>query len=29
MDKYFGQMKHASQKFGVPIFFNETNCGEI
>jgi hypothetical protein len=29
MDKYFGQMKKASQKFGVPIFFNETNCGEI
>jgi hypothetical protein len=29
MDKYFGQMKHASQKFGVPIFLNEFNCGEI
>ena len=28
MDKYFGQMRHAAQKFGVPIFFNETNCGE-
>jgi hypothetical protein len=29
MDKYFNQMRHAAQKFGVPIFFNETNCGEI
>ena len=29
MDKYFGQMRHAAQKFGVPIFFNETNCGEV
>ena len=29
MDKYFGQMRKAATKFGVPIFFNETNCGEI
>jgi hypothetical protein len=29
MDKYFGQMRAAATKFGVPIFFNETNCGEI
>jgi hypothetical protein len=29
MDKYLGQMKAASKKFGVPIMFNETNCGEI
>ncbi len=29
MDKYLGQMRHAATKFGVPIFFNETNCGEI
>jgi len=29
MDKYLGQMRSASKKFGVPIFLNETNCGEI
>jgi hypothetical protein len=29
MDKYFGQMKKAATKFGVPIFLNEFNCGEI
>jgi hypothetical protein len=29
MDKYFGQMRAASKKFGVPVFLNETNCGEI
>ena len=29
MDKYFGQMRAASKKFGVPIFLNEINCGEI
>jgi flavin-binding protein dodecin len=29
MDKYFGQMRAAATKFGVPIFFNEVNCGEI
>jgi hypothetical protein len=29
MNKYLGQAKAASQKHGVPIFFNETNCGEI
>jgi hypothetical protein len=29
MDKYLGQARTASKKFGVPIFFNETNCGEI
>jgi Right handed beta helix region len=29
MDKYLGQMRKAATKFGVPIFFNETNCGEI
>jgi hypothetical protein len=29
MDKYLGQAKAASKKFGVPIFFNEVNCGEI
>lgn len=28
-DKYLGQMRTAANKFGVPIFFNETNCGEI
>jgi hypothetical protein len=29
MDKYMGQMRAASKKFNVPIFFNETNCGEV
>ena len=29
MDKYFTQMKKAATKFGVPIFVNEINCGEI
>jgi hypothetical protein len=29
MDKYLGQAKAASKKFGVPVFFNEVNCGEI
>jgi hypothetical protein len=29
MDKYFGQMKYAAQKYSVPIFLNEFNCGEI
>lgn len=29
MDKYLGQARKASVKFGVPIFLNETNCGEI
>jgi hypothetical protein len=29
MNKYLGQAKAASQKHGVPIFFNEVNCGEI
>jgi hypothetical protein len=29
MDKYFGQMRQAAQKHNVPIFYNETNCGEI
>ena len=29
MDKYLGQARAASKKFGVPIFFNEINCGEI
>lgn len=29
MDKYLGQMRKAATKFGVPIHFNETNCGEI
>jgi hypothetical protein len=29
MDKYLGQAKAASKKHGVPVFFNEVNCGEI
>jgi hypothetical protein len=29
MDMYFKQMRHAAEKYGVKIFFNETNCGEI
>jgi hypothetical protein len=29
MDKYLGQARTASKKFGVPVFFNEVNCGEI
>ena len=28
MDKYLGQMRTAATKYKVPIFFNETNCGE-
>jgi hypothetical protein len=29
MDKYLGQARSAARKFGVPVFFNEVNCGEI
>jgi hypothetical protein len=29
MNKYFGQMRTAATKYGVPIFLNEINCGEI
>jgi endoglucanase len=29
MDKYLGQAKAAAKKHGVPVFFNEVNCGEI
>jgi hypothetical protein len=29
MNKYLGQARHAATKFGVPVFFNEVNCGEI
>ena len=29
MDLYFGQMRTAARKYRVPIFLNETHCGEI
>jgi hypothetical protein len=29
MDLYLGQMRTAATRYGVPIFYNEVNCGEI